>query len=182
MSEETKSVPTQDAQETVAKNDQNPSSDSGLMPELMKYKTQRNELRDELASYKAKEEERRTKKLEEDGKLQEVIMELKSQKEKDDVELNALRDLKKSVKMEIVNSLTSDEKKREILLTKDLETLKFIKEEKNSLMSTNPISNPGQTLGAVRSKPLTESIINKMTADEKRENWSDITEFFKNKS
>jgi hypothetical protein len=182
MSEETKSVPTQDAQETVAKNDQNPSSDSGLMPELMKYKTQRNELRDELASYKAKEEERRTKKLEEEGKLQEVIIELKSQKEKDDVELNALRDLKNSVKMDIVNSLTSDEKKREMLLTKDLETLKFIKEEKNSLMSTNPISNPGQTLGAVRSKPLTESMINKMSPDEKRENWADITEFFKNKS
>tara|TARA_R100000234_G_scaffold119008_1_gene100830 strand:- start:1930 stop:2478 length:549 start_codon:yes stop_codon:yes gene_type:complete len=182
MSEETKSVPTQEAQDTVAKNDQSPSSDDGLLQELMKYKSQRNELRDELASYKAAEEKRRTKKLEEEGKLQEVIVELKSQKEKDDVELNALRDLKNSVKMDIVNSLTSDEKKREMLLTKDLETLKFIKEEKNSLMSTNPISNPGQTLGAVRSKPLTESIINKMTADEKRENWSDITEFFKNKS
>ena len=46
MSEETKSVPTQEAQYTVEKNDQSPSSDDGLLKELMKYKSQRNELRD----------------------------------------------------------------------------------------------------------------------------------------
>jgi len=182
MSEEKKSASTQDSQETVAKNDQNPSSDNGLLPELMKYKSQRNELRDEIASYKAKEEERRTKKLEQDGKLQEVIAEFKAQKQKDNEELSVLRELKNSVKMDLVDSLTSDEKKREMLLTKDLETLKFLKEEKKSLISNNPIANPGETLGAVRSKPLTESVINKMSAEEKRDNWSEITDFFKNKS
>ena len=39
MSEETKSVPTQEAQDTVAKNAQSPSSDDGLLQELMKYKS-----------------------------------------------------------------------------------------------------------------------------------------------
>ena len=61
-------------------------------------------------------EERRTKKLEQDGKLQEVIAEFKAQKQKDNEELSVLRELKNSVKMDLVDSLTSHEKKREMLL------------------------------------------------------------------
>ena len=45
-----------------------------------------------------------------------------------------------------------------------------------------PVSNPQESLGAVRSQPLTEGIINKMTPEEKRTNWDEITEYFNSKS
>jgi seryl-tRNA synthetase len=178
MSEETKSVPTQEAQETVAKNESASPSDANLMHELMKYKTQRNELRDEISSYKAEEEKRRAEKMEEQGELKQLISEMKQEREKDKKEITQLRELKQEVKTDLINSLTSDEEKKEILMSKDLDTLKFLKSEKNS-MSNSMASNPTESLGAVRSKPLTTSTINKMSAEEKRANWPEITEFFK---
>ena len=123
MSEETKSVPTQDAQETVAKNDQNPSSDSGLMPELMKYKTQRNELRDELASYKAKEKKEELKKLEEEGRHQEIIKEQQSTIEELKSTVDSQFKIVDSYKQNLVNGLASDEERKAYLATKSVDFL-----------------------------------------------------------
>tara|TARA_Y100000593_G_scaffold20183_1_gene40526 strand:- start:662 stop:1207 length:546 start_codon:yes stop_codon:yes gene_type:complete len=181
MSEEMKSVPTQEAQDNVAQNEQSSSSDSALLQEVMKYKSQRNEFRDELAARDAKDKERAEKEMEEQGKQAELIKELKLSRDKDQAELIALRELKQDVKTELVNSLTSDDEKKEILMSKDLDTLKFLKSEKNS-MSESVASNPTESLGAVRSKPLNVSMINKMSKEEKRENWPEITEFFKSQN
>ena len=149
MSEETKSVPTQEAQDTVAKNDQSPSSDDGLLQEHMKYKSQRNELRDELASYKADEEKRRTKKLEEEGKYQEIITEQTSTIEQLQTQLDAQSNIVSTYKQNLVNGLATDDERKEYLSTKSVDFLEELTKEKLA-MQPDPTANPKESLGAVR--------------------------------
>ena len=144
MSEEMKSAPTQEAQDTVAKNDQQTSSDAGLMPELMKYKSQRNELRDELASYKAKEEERRTKKLEEEGRHQEIIKEQQSTIEELKSTVDSQFKIVDSYKQNLVNGLASDEERKAYLATKSVDFLEELTKEKLAMRqdsTVNPLLN-----------------------------------------
>lgn len=172
MSEETKSVPTQDAQETVAKNDQNPSSDSGLMPELMKYKTQRNELRDELASYKAKEEERRTKKLEEEGRHQEIIKEQQSTIEELKSTVDSQFKIVDSYKQNLVNGLASDEERKAYLATKSVDFLEELTKEKLAMRQDSTV-NPKESLGAVRNALNTKNYADMTEAERKK--WHEQT-------
>jgi hypothetical protein len=172
MSEETKSVPTQDAQETVAKNDQNPSSDSGLMPELMKYKTQRNELRDELASYKAKEEERRTKKLEEEGRHQEIIKEQQSTIEELKSTVDSQFKIVDNYKQNLVNGLASDEERKTYLATKSVDFLEELTKEKLAMRQDSTV-NPKESLGAVRNALNTKNYADMTEAERKK--WHEQT-------
>ena len=172
MSEETKSVPTQDAQETVAKNDQNPSSDSGLMPELMKYKAQRNELRDELASYKAKEEERRTKKLEEEGRHQEIIKEQQSTIEELKSTVDSQFKIVDSYKQNLVNGLASDEERKAYLATKSVDFLEELTKEKLAMRQDSTV-NPKESLGAVRNALNTKNYADMTEAERKK--WHEQT-------
>ena len=181
MSEEMKSAPTQEAQENVAKNSQNDSSNDGLIQEIMAKKSKIKEQNDVIAQYQAKEKKRAEAEMEEQGKLKELINELKLGREKDGLELADLRELKNNVKSEIVNYLTSDDEKKEMLMTKDLDTLQFLKTEKASI-NNSVVENPTESLGAVRSKQLSEVEINNMTPDEKRKNWPEITEFYKSQN
>ena len=172
MSEETKSVPTQDAQETVAKNDQNPSSDSGLMPELKKYKAQRNELRDELASYKAKEEERRTKKLEEEGRHQEIIKEQQSTIEELKSTVDSQFKIVDSYKQNLVNGLASDEERKAYLATKSVDFLEELTKEKLAMRQDSTV-NPKESLGAVRNVLNTKNYADMTEAERKK--WHEQT-------
>lgn len=172
MSEETKSVPTQDAQETVAKNDQNPSSDSGLMPELMKYKAQRNELREELASYKAKEEERRTKKLEEEGRHQEIIKEQQSTIEELKSTVDSQFKIVDSYKQNLVNGLASDEERKAYLATKSVDFLEELTKEKLAMRQDSTV-NPKESLGAVRNVLNTKNYADMTEAERKK--WHEQT-------
>ena len=172
MSEETKSVPTQDAQETVAKNDQNPSSDSGLMPELMKYKAQRNELREELASYKAKEEERRTKKLEEEGRHQEIIKEQQSTIEELKSTVDSQFKIVDSYKQNLVNGLASDEERKAYLATKSVDFLEELTKEKLAMRQDSTV-NPKESLGAVRNALNTKNYADMTEAERKK--WHEQT-------
>ena len=172
MSEETKSVPTQDAQETVAKNDQNPSSDSGLMPELMKYKTQRNELRDELASYKAKEKKEELKKLEEEGRHQEIIKEQQSTIEELKSTVDSQFKIVDSYKQNLVNGLASDEERKAYLATKSVDFLEELTKEKLAMRQDSTV-NPKESLGAVRIVLNTKNYADMTEAERKK--WHEQT-------
>ena len=148
MSEEMKQATAQESQETTTNNNQESGSEPNYKQEMMKYKTQRNEERAENASLKAEKEERRTKKLEEDGKLKELNAELKLTNEKQAVRLERADKIEAQLKSDIINSITSDDDKREELATKDLDTLRFIQNE----IGNKVVDNPQESLGSVRSQ------------------------------
>ena len=177
MSEEMKSDTTQEAQETVAKNDQNTSSDDGLLQEVMKYKSQRNELRDELDSYKAKEEKRRTAKLEEEGKHKEIITEQTSTIDQLKAKIESQETIVNNYKQNLINGLSSDNERQEYLSTKSVDFLEELTKEKLA-MRPEPVSNPKESLGAVRSKLLNKNYAD-MT-DAERKAWHEQT--FKTKN
>ena len=172
MSEEMKSVPTQEAQDTVAKNDQSPSSDDGLLQELMKYKSQRNELRDEIESYKAKEEKRRTAKLEEEGKYKELLAEQSSTIDNLNAKLESQTGIVNNYKQNLINGLASDNERKEYLSTKSVDFLEELTKEKNA-MQQDPIVNPKESLGAVRSPILNKNYADMTEAERKK--WHEQT-------
>ena len=173
MSEEMKSVPTQEAQDNVAQNEQSSSSDSALLQEVMKYKSQRNELRDELDSYKAKEEKRRTAKLEEEGKHKEIITEQTSTIDQLKAKIESQETIVNNYKQNLINGLSSDNERQEYLSTKSVDFLEELTKEKNLMQPT--ISNPKESLGAVR-KTVSNKSFSDMTEAEKREWHKQITQ------
>ena len=179
MSEEMKRETAQGSQETKVENKPESPSDAGLLPELMKYKTQRNELREEIASYKAKDEQRRTKKLEEEGKLKELLVERDSVIEK----LKARDEVQSAIvathKQNLVNGLTSEDERKEYLSTKSVDFLEELTKEKASLEP--PVLNPKESLGAVRQPVKNLAKVWDMSAEEKEENWSNILESYTKK-
>ena len=73
------------------------------------------------------------------------------------------------MKIDIINSITSDDGKREELASKDLDTLRFIQTE----IGNNTVNNPQESLGSVRSNPALKDFT-KLTDQEKRDNWPEI--------
>ena len=134
----------QPSQENQAQTPQETPSDPNVVRDMMKYKTQRNELRSEIDSYKAKEEERRQKKLTEEGKHKELISELTAKNEKLQSKVDVQGATIKTVKLDLINSITSDESEREELAGESLKTLRFLK----SKLKT--VNNPTETLGQTR--------------------------------
>ena len=170
MSEEMKQETAQESQETMANDNKESGSEPNYKQEMMKYKSQRNEEREENASLKAEKEERRTKKLEEDGKYKELIAELKSTNEKQAVRIEKADKLELQLKVDIINSITSEDAKREELATKDIETLRFIQNE----IGNNTVNNPQESLGSVRKANSAYKDFTKLTDQEKRDNWPEI--------
>ena len=160
MSEEMKQETAQESQETMANDNKESGSEPNYKQEMMKYKSQRNEEREENALLKAEKEERRTKKLEEDGKLKELLAEIKSENE-------SLKPIAGRYKQTLVNGLTSDDERKEYLSTKSVDFLEELTKEKN-LMQPQTVSNPGESLGAVRKAVSTKSF-GDMNEAEKRE-------------
>ena len=122
-------------------------------------------LESELAKKNASEEKGRQKKLEEEGKYKELIAELQSKNEKQAVRIEKADKIETQLKIDIINSITSEDAKREELATKDIETLRFIQNE----IGNKVVNNPTESLGATR-MPKGKFDITKMTAEEKREN------------
>ena len=160
MSEEMKQETAQESQETTTNNSQESGSEPNYKQEMMKYKSQRNEEREENALLKAEKEERRTKKLEEDGKLKELLAEIKSENE-------SLKPIVNRFKQTLVNGLASDDERKEYLSTKSVDFLEELTKEKK-LMQPQTVSNPGESLGAVRKTVSTKSFAD-MNEAEKRE-------------
>ena len=149
MSEEMKQETAQESQGTMANNSQESGSEPNYKQEMMKYKTQRNEERAENALLKAEKEQRRTKKLEEDGKLNELITELKSEKENLNSKLESQSTIVSNYKQNLVNGLTSDDERKEYLSTKPVDFLEELTKEK-AAMTPPAVDNPQESLGSVR--------------------------------
>ena len=177
MTEEMKQDTAQESLSNVAENKPESPSNDGLLQEVMAKKATIKEQAAEIAELKAANEKRRTKKLEEDGKLEELITELKSTNEKQASRIERADKIEAQLKADIINSITSDDAKREELQTKDLETLRFIKNEIGSQMVNNPV----ESIGAVRGQKKVDYDIATMTDQEKRDNWPDVIKSFMDK-
>ena len=152
MTEEMKQDTAQENPSNVVENKPESPSNDGLLQEVMSKKEKIKTLEAELAKRDANDEERRTKKLEDDGKLKELNAELKLTNEKQAVRLERADKIEAQLKSDIINSITSDDDKREELATKDLDTLRFIQNE----IGNKVVDNPQESLGSVRSQTNTK--------------------------
>ena len=169
MSEDNVQATEQENQETQVENKPESPSNDGLLSEVMAKKATIKEQAEEIAQLKAANEKRRTKKLEDEGRHKELIAELKAPNEKQAIRLEKPDKMEMQLKVDIINSLTSDDSKREELATKDIETLRFIQNE----IGNRPVNNPQESLGSVRSNPAFKDF-NKLTDQEKRDHWPEI--------
>jgi len=136
-------------QENPVANSQESPSDSGLLQEVMAKKEKIRTLEAEISKRDADSEKRRTKKLEEDGKLKELIDEHSSTIDKLNSRLESQMGIVNNYKQNLVNGLTSDDERKEHYATKDVSFLEDLTKEK-ATMTPPAISNPKESLGAVR--------------------------------
>ena len=167
MSEEMKQETAQDNPGNAVENKPESPSNDGLLSEVMAKKEKIKTLEAELAKRDADNEKRRTKKLEEDGKLNELITELKSSNENLNSKLESQSNIVSNYKQRLVDGLTSEDERKEYLSTKSVDFLEELTKEKN-LMQPQTVSNPGESLGAVR-KTVSNKPFSDMNEAEKRE-------------
>ena len=167
MSEEMKQETAQESQSNVAENKPESPSNDGLLSEVMAKKEKIKTLEAELAKRDADNEKRRTKKLEDEGKHKELIAEQSSTIDNLNAKLESQNGIVNNYKQNLVNGLTSDDERKEYLSTKSVDFLEELTKEKN-LMQPQTISNPGESLGAVRKAVSTKSFAD-MNEAEKRE-------------
>ena len=74
------------------------------------------------------------------------------------------------LKVDIINSITSEDAKKEELATKDLDTLRFIQNE----IGNKAVNNPQESLGSVRAKNNLPKDWTTMDPKEAKANWPDI--------
>lgn len=141
------------------------TSDSNYRQDMMKYKTQRNELRVEMESINAQKEEDRVKKLGEDGKLKELLSER-------DAQIKALTSTttKQNVivdnyKKRIINDITSDEERREYLFTKTTDFLEELQKEKDIVTQNDTKVSVNESRPSARS--YTEQTVKDFASDTK---------------
>ena len=166
----------QENQETPVENKQESPSEPSLLQEIMAKKEKIRALESELATKNDAEEKGRQKKLAEEGKYKELIAELQSTNDKQAVRIERADKIETQLKVDIINSITSEDAKREELATKDIETLRFIQNE----IGNKVVNNPTESLGATR-VPKGKFDIAKMTDEEKRENWPEVIQSFMKK-
>ena len=167
MSEKMTQDNVQESQETTASNNQESPSEPNYKQEMMKYKTQRNEEREKNTLLEAEKEKGRQKKLAEDGKYKELIAEHSATIDKLNATLESQTGIVNNYKQNLVNGLASDDERKEYLSTKSVDFLEELTKEKK-LMQPQTVSNPGESLGAVRRTVSTKSF-GDMNEAEKRE-------------
>ena len=166
MTEEMTQDNVQGNQENVVKNEQASPSDVGLLQEVMAKKEKIKTLEAELSKRDADSEKRRTKKLEEDGKYKELIAEQSSTIDNLNAKIESQTGIVNNYKQNLINGLASDDERKEYLSTKSVDFLEELTKEKN-LMQPQAISNPKESLGAVRN-PLKNKDYENMTEVERR--------------
>ena len=142
MTEENVQDTAQESPSNVVENKPESPSNDGLLSEVMAKKATIKEQAEEIAQLKAANENRRTKKLEEDGKLNELLAEFKSENE-------SLKPIADRYKQTLVNGLASDDERKEYLSTKSVDFLEELTKEK-AAMTPPAIDNPQESLGSVR--------------------------------
>ena len=179
MSEDMTQDNVQENQETQVENKQESPSDPSLLHEVMQKKEKIKSLEAELSKRDADSEKRRTKKLEEDGKFQELITEHTSTIDKLNAKLESQTGIVNNYKQNLVNGLTSDDERKEYLSTKSVDFLEELTKEKASLEP--PVANPKESLGAVRRPVKNLEKVWDLSPEEKKENWSNILESYTKK-
>jgi hypothetical protein len=176
MTEEMKQDTAQENPSNAVENKQESGSDPSLLQEIMAKKAKIKEQDAIIADFKSKEEKRTQKTMEEQGQYKELIAELKSTNEKQAARIERADKIETQLKVDIINSITSDEAKREELATKDLDTLRFIQNE----VDNKATNNPQVSLGSVRvQNTMKNKDWTKMDERERRENWTDIVNSYK---
>ena len=166
MSEEMTQENVQDSQENTATNAQENNSDSGLLSEVMKYKAQKNEYKEELEAFKRKEKESVEAKMVEEGKLKELLSTKDATIKENQSVIESQSKIVDSYKQLLINSLTTDDQRKEHLNTKSVDFLVELAEEKAQIQPPQ-VSNPKESLGAVR-KNLANKSYADMTETERR--------------
>jgi len=167
MTEEMKQDTAQESPSNVVENKPESPSNDGLLSEVMAKKEKIKTLEAELAKRDADNEKRRTKKLEDEGKHKELIAEQSSTIENLNAKLESQTGIVNNYKQNLINGLASDDERKEYLSTKSVDFLEELTKEKN-LMQPQTVSNPGESLGAVRKTVSTKSFAD-MNEAEKRE-------------
>ena len=166
MTEEMKPDTAQESPSNVVENKPESPSNDGLLSEVMAKKEKIKTLEAELAKRDADNEKRRTKKLEDEGKHKELIAEQSSTIENLNAKLESQTGIVNNYKQNLINGLTSDDDRKEHYATKDVSFLEELTKEK-VLMQPQTVSNPGESLGAVRN-PLKNKDYENMTEVERR--------------
>jgi len=167
MTEENVQDTAQESQSNMAENKLESPSNDGLLSEVMAKKEKIKTLEAELAKRDAGDEKRRTKKLEDEGKHKELIAEQSSTIENLNAKLESQTGIVNNYKQNLINGLASDDERKEYLSTKPVDFLEELTKEKK-LMQPQTVSNPGESLGAVRKAVSTKSFAD-MNEAEKRE-------------
>ena len=167
MTEENVQDTAQEGPSNVAENKPESPSNDGLLSEVMAKKEKIKTLEAELAKRDADNEKRRTKKLEDEGKHKEIIAEQSSTIDNLNAKLESQNGIVNNYKQNLINGLASDDERKEYLSTKSVDFLEELTKEKN-LMQPQTVSNPGESLGAVRRTVSTKSF-GDMNEAEKRE-------------
>jgi len=167
MTEDTVQANEQGNPGNVVENKPESPSNDGLLPEVMAKKEKIKSLEAELAKRDADNEKRRTKKLEDEGKHKELIAEQSSTIENLNAKLESQTGIVNNYKQNLINGLASDDERKEYLSTKSVDFLEELTKEKK-LMQPQTVSNPGESLGAVRKTVSTKSF-GDMNEAEKRE-------------
>ena len=167
MTEENVQDTAQESQSNVAENKPESPSNDGLLSEVMAKKEKIKTLEAELAKRDADNEKRRTKKLEDEGKHKELIAEQSSTIDNLNAKLESQSVIVNNYKQNLVDGLTSEDERKEYLSTKPVDFLEELTKEKN-LMQPQTVSNPGESLGAVR-KTISNKPFSDMTEAEKRD-------------
>ena len=166
MSEEMTQENVQESQETKANNNEESPSEPNYKQEMMKYKSQRNEEREKNALLEAEKEKGRQKKLTEEGKYKELNSEQSVTIDKLNARLESQTGIVNNYKQNLVDGLASDDERKESLLSNSVVFLEELTKEKNLMQPS--ISNPGESLGAVR-KTVSNKSFGDMNESEKRE-------------
>ena len=167
MTEEMKQETAQENPGNVVENKPESPSNDGLLSEVMAKKEKIRSLEAEISKFNADSEKRRTQKLEDEGKHKELIAEQSSTIDNLNAKLESQNGIVNNYKQNLVNGLASDDERKEYLSTKSVDFLEELTKEKN-LMQPQTISNPGESLGAVRKAVSTKSFAD-MNEAEKRE-------------
>ena len=170
MSEEMKQDTAQGSQSNMAENKPESPSNDGLLSEVMAKKEKIKTLEAELAKRDADNEKRRTKKLEDEGKHKELIAEQSSTIENLNAKLESQTGIVNNYKQNLINGLTSDDERKEHLSTKSVDFLEELTKERAS-MGPLSVSNPGESLGAVRS-PISNKPWAEMSETERRNHYT----------
>ena len=167
MSEEMKQDTAQENQSNMVENKPESPSNDGLLPEIMAKKEKIKALEAELAKRDANDEKRRTKKLEEEGKYKELLAEQSSTIENLTAKVESQKDIVNNYKQSLINNLTNDEERKEVLATKSVDFLEELNKEK-ALLQPQTVNNPKESLGAVR-KQVSNKSYEEMSESERRD-------------